>query len=176
MRAVRVLLALSAALAVAGALSSPLAAQATAQVPTPESVLGFRVGADFHLATFEQSLAYFERLDAASDRLELRRVGTTSFGRDSYIALISSAENLREVERYRDIAQRLAHAGDLTDADRVVTESPRGVPPGRPRSCGATRAHRTDRRRVDAPLRRSRRRARTPALPSAGPPRRAPAS
>ncbi|HKJ02933.1 MAG TPA: M14 metallopeptidase family protein, partial [Longimicrobiales bacterium] len=87
----------------------------SAQVPTPESVLGFRVGADFHLATFEQSLAYFQRLDAASDRLELRKVGTTSFGRDTYIALISSAENLRNVEHYREIAQRLAHPQGLTD-------------------------------------------------------------
>jgi len=101
------------ALAVALTVVAPVAAQ----IPTPESVLGFRVGADFHLATFEQSLAYFQRLDAASDRLELRKVGTTSFGRDTYIALISSADNLRNVEHYRDIAQRLAHPGDMTDAE-----------------------------------------------------------
>ena len=53
----------------------------TAQIPTPESVLGHRVGADFHLATFEESIEYFEQLDASSDRLELREVGRTSFGR-----------------------------------------------------------------------------------------------
>ena len=111
MRALRVLSAVAVALSVAAPRPTPL----NAQVPTPESVLGFRVGADFHLATFEQSLAYFQSLDAASDRLELRRVGTTSFGRDTYIALISSAENLRNVERYREIAQRLAHPADLTD-------------------------------------------------------------
>ena len=64
-------------------------------VPTPESVLGFEVGADFHLATYEQSLDYFQRLDAASDRLELVEVGRTSFGRPWYLALISSAENPR---------------------------------------------------------------------------------
>ena len=111
MRALRVL----SALLVAMTLPGPPSTCVAAQVPTPESVLGFRVGADFHLATFEQSLAYFQRLDAASDRLELRKVGTTSFGRDTYIALISSAENLRSVERYREIAQRLAHPADLTD-------------------------------------------------------------
>ena len=62
------------------------------QPPTPESVLGHRVGADFHLATFEESIDYFQRLDAATDRLELREVGRTSFGRPVYIALVSSAE------------------------------------------------------------------------------------
>jgi hypothetical protein len=115
MRALRALFTVFAVTLLAGPFAASLAAQATGRVPTPESVLGFRVGADFHLATFEQSLAYFQALDAASDRLELRKVGTTSFGRDTYIALISSADNLRNVERYREIAQRLAHPGDLTD-------------------------------------------------------------
>ena len=87
------------------------------QVPTPESVLGQRVGADFFLATFEESIDYFQQLDAASDRLELREVGRTSFGRPVYIALISSAENLRNLDRHREIALRLAHPRGLTDAE-----------------------------------------------------------
>jgi hypothetical protein len=87
--------------------------QVSAQIPTPESVLGFRVGADFNLATYEQSLDYFQRLAAASDRVELREVGETSHGRPWYLALISSPENLRNVERYREIARRLAYPGDM---------------------------------------------------------------
>jgi Zinc carboxypeptidase len=91
---------------------------AGAQVPTPESVLGFPVGADFELASYEQSIEYFQRLAAASDRLELREVGRTSFGRPWYIALISSADNLRNVERYREIAHELAYPSDeMTDED-----------------------------------------------------------
>jgi len=109
MRALRVLL--------GAALLAVASAPASAQVPTPESVLGFRVGADFKLATYEQALEYFRRLDAASDRLALREVGTSSFGRPMVIALISSAENLRNVERYRDIARRLAHPGDMGEAE-----------------------------------------------------------
>ena len=99
-----------------------------AQVPTPESVLGFRVGADFHLATYEQSLEYFRRLDAASDRLELRQVGTTSEGRPWYVALISSAENLRNVDHWRGIAQRLAHPEGLTDEEaRALARDGRAI-------------------------------------------------
>ena len=98
------------------AITTPGApAWAIQQVPTPESVLGHRVGADFHLTTFEESIAYFERLDEASDRLELRQVGRSSYGRLVYIALISSAENLSNLDRYRDIAQRLAHPKGLDD-------------------------------------------------------------
>ncbi len=95
-----------------------LPAALSAQVPTPESVLGYPVGSDFELANYEQSLDYFQRLDAASDRIELREVGRTSFGRPWYIALISSADNLRNVERYREIARTLADPPEgMTDAE-----------------------------------------------------------
>ena len=107
---------LLAAAAIPVALATP--AHLTAQVPTPESVLGFPVGADFELATYEQSLDYFQQLAAASDRVELREVGRTSFGRPWYLAIISSAENLRNVERYREIAHRLAEPrDDMTDEE-----------------------------------------------------------
>ncbi len=99
-----------------------------AQIPTPESVLGHPVGEDFYLASFEESIEYFQRLDAASDRLELREVGRTSFGRPVYIALISSAQNLRDVERHKEIALRLAHPKGLSDADaRALADEGRAI-------------------------------------------------
>ncbi|MEE8148786.1 MAG: M14 family zinc carboxypeptidase [Longimicrobiales bacterium] len=101
----RALLLLAAAPLVAGAQT----------LPTPESVLGHTVGQDFHLATYEESLSYFQQLAAASDRVELREIGRTSNDRPWYIALISSPENLANVERYREIAQRLAHPEGLSD-------------------------------------------------------------
>ncbi|MFV2007227.1 MAG: M14 metallopeptidase family protein, partial [Longimicrobiales bacterium] len=97
-------------------LAAPLALAAQ-NLPTPESVLGHTVGHDFYLATYEESLDYFQQLAAASDRVELREIGRTSFGRPWYIALISSPENLANVERYREIALRLAHPEGLSDND-----------------------------------------------------------
>jgi len=93
-----------------------LASPSHAQIPTPESVLGFIPGADFQLATYERSIDYFQRLDAASDRITMLRVGRTSEGRDWWVALVSTPENLAGVERYRGIADALAHPADLTDA------------------------------------------------------------
>ncbi|MGH7504439.1 MAG: M14 family zinc carboxypeptidase, partial [Longimicrobiales bacterium] len=91
--------------------------RAQAPVPTPESVLGFAPGADFKLADYDDAIEYFRRLDAASDKLRLIEVGRTSRGRPWYLALISSPENLARIERYREIAQRLAHPAGLTDAE-----------------------------------------------------------
>ena len=86
-------------------------------VPTPQSSLGFKPGDDFKLASYDESIAYFRKLDAASDKVQLVEIGKTSNGLPWYIALISSAENLRNVERHREIAQRLAHPRGLTDAE-----------------------------------------------------------
>ena len=86
-------------------------------LPTPESVFGHRVGADFRLIDYGQSIAYFRRLAAASDRIRLLEVGTTSQGRPWTIALISTPANLADVERLRGIAQRLAHPAGLSDVE-----------------------------------------------------------
>ena len=102
-------------------IAAPLRGQT---VPSPESVLGHRVGEDFRLATYEESIEYFQALDAASDRLELREVGRSSFGRPAYLALISASENLANLGRFREIAQRLAHPRGLDDdeARRLARE------------------------------------------------------
>ena len=88
-----------------------------AQVPTPESVLGHKPGDDFYLATYDESLAYFQKLAASTDKLKLARVGKTTRGLDWYIAIISSAKNLAELDKYKDTAKKLALVKGLSDAD-----------------------------------------------------------
>jgi hypothetical protein len=60
----------------------------TAPLPTPESVLGFRPGADYKLATYEDVVGYFQKLDAASDRMMMVEAGTSTQGRTFHLALI----------------------------------------------------------------------------------------
>jgi hypothetical protein len=89
---------------------------APAALPTPESVIGFRPGTDFKLFNYEQAIAYFKKLDAASDALTLVEAGRTSQGRAFYFALISNPKNLSQLDRYREISRRLAHPAGLTEA------------------------------------------------------------
>ena len=99
-------------------LGLPIALGAQARgIPTPESVFGFAPGADLKLATYDQVLTYFRQVDAASDRVRLVEAGSTSQGRTMYFALVSSAANLANIDRYREIARRLAHPDGLTDDD-----------------------------------------------------------
>src|SRR5688572_10608676 len=85
------------------------------QVPAPNSVFGFNVGADSQLFTYDQSITYFRRLASASQHIRLVEVGKTSFGKPWTVALISSPANLARVDELRRINQRLARPADLTD-------------------------------------------------------------
>jgi len=85
------------------------------QIPTPESVLGFKPGADMKLATYDQTIDYFKKLAASSPCLKLLEAGRTTQGRVVYYALISGPKNLAGIDRFREIAQRLAHPEGLTD-------------------------------------------------------------
>src|SRR5580658_1131727 len=87
-----------------------------AQVPTPESVLGHKPGDDFYLASYDESLGYFQKLAQATPKLKLVHVGKTTRGIDWYIAVISSAQNLASLDKYKDAARRLALVKGLTEA------------------------------------------------------------
>jgi murein tripeptide amidase MpaA len=97
-------------------------------VPTPESVLGFKPGADFELATYEQSIAYFQQLAAASDRITLRTTGRTSEGRAWVIAIISSEENLRGLDDHVAAARRLGAPETISeDEARALARTGKAV-------------------------------------------------
>jgi hypothetical protein len=105
------------AAALALLLSIPVALHGDGRLPTPESVLGFRPGADYKLATYDQAVGYFRKLAASTKYMKLVEAGKTSQGRAMYFALVSSPENLAKIDRYREIARRLAHPQGLTDAE-----------------------------------------------------------
>jgi hypothetical protein len=92
------------------------AAPATARdVPSPESVLGFRVGEDRKLADWGQIVDYFKKLDAASDRVSVEEVGRTTEDRPFLVAVISSERNLERLEEIRRGNLRLADPRGLSE-------------------------------------------------------------
>ena len=84
-------------------------AQTTKPLPTPESVFGFPVGADYKLFTYDQSIDYFKHLAAATNRIKLLTVGRTSYGKTWTVAVISSPANLANLNHLRELNMRLAH-------------------------------------------------------------------
>jgi hypothetical protein len=87
----------------------------TGPVTTPKEQLGFEIGDDYQLATYKQLEAYWKKLDQESDRMTLVDIGQTSEGRSQWMAIITAPENHKKLARYKEIAQKLAHAEGLTD-------------------------------------------------------------
>ena len=87
-----------------------------AQVPSPESVLGFRVGADSMLADWEQIGGYFTRLAAASPRVRVDTLGPTTQGRPYLLVTISDPANLARRAELMAAQRRLADPRALDSA------------------------------------------------------------
>lgn len=87
-----------------------------AQPPSPQSVLGFEPTADKTIADWGQITNYFNRLDAASDRVAVREIGRSTLGRPLIVAFISSPSNIKSLEKYRRISAALADPRTVKDA------------------------------------------------------------
>jgi hypothetical protein len=93
----------------AAALAQPLAATAiAAQVPTPESYFGFRIGSDGQLAAADAIEDYFETAAARSTRVKLIDLGPTTGRHRTIAAIVSAPENIRNLDQIRAANQRLA--------------------------------------------------------------------
>ncbi len=88
-----------------------------AQLPSPESQLGFQVGADRKLADWKEITNYFARLDKASNRLQVVELGKSTEGRPLVLAVITSPQNFARLDDILNIQRRLA------DPRQVHTDS-----------------------------------------------------
>ncbi|MFT5144046.1 MAG: hypothetical protein ACI80V_000035 [Rhodothermales bacterium] len=97
--------------------AAPTSPNAAAQnVTSPFDQLGFNIGDDYQLATYEQLYAYWHALAGQSDRMIVEDIGLTEEGRPQIMTIITSPANHANLEGYKDIARQLALADGLTDA------------------------------------------------------------
>ena len=99
-------------LLIGGILVAPLAA--TAEITTPEEFFGFQMGADKKLARWDKIVEYFELLETQSDRIQVTDLGPSTEGNPYLLVIISSPENMANLERLREVSRTLA--------------DPRGIP------------------------------------------------
>jgi hypothetical protein len=98
-----------------GVLFLLFAAAVGAQVPTPKSVLGFQPTDDKTIADWSQITNYFARLDKQSDKVLVKEIGKSTLGKPLIIAFISAAENIKNLEKLRQINARLANPNLVKD-------------------------------------------------------------
>ncbi|WKK57296.1 M14 family metallopeptidase [Sphingobacterium sp. BN32] len=86
------------------------------QISSPKTHFGFEIGDDYQLANFEQTERYFKKLSEQSDRVIYQSIGKTEEGRDQCMLIISSPENLKNLEKYKQISSKLARA-EMTEQE-----------------------------------------------------------
>jgi hypothetical protein len=114
LKRIRVAVALALSLLLIGPYA-PTQSQSVSTITPPSAQFGANVGDDYFLATYTQLEAYWKKLAQESDRLRLVDIGRTEEGRTQWMAIVSSPENLRKLDEYKDISRRLSLAEGLND-------------------------------------------------------------
>ncbi|HVF47437.1 MAG TPA: M14 metallopeptidase family protein [Pyrinomonadaceae bacterium] len=96
---------------------------ATAQsVPAPKDVLGFTPGDDRKLASWNQVLTYFQKLEDTSRRVRFEAIGKTTMDKPFVYATISAPANLKNLEKYKQINAKLADPRTFSSRDAVAKQ------------------------------------------------------
>ncbi|MBW3571246.1 MAG: peptidase [Gemmatimonadetes bacterium] len=95
-------------LALALALFAAAGADAQQRLTSPEQQFGHPIGADYVLPDYQDLVAYWQKLDAESDRMQLVDIGRTEEGRTQVMAIVTSPANHRNLQRYREISRTMA--------------------------------------------------------------------
>ena len=102
----------------------PVSSLGQGGITTPMAEFGFNLGDDYQLANYTQLEAHWKKLEAESDRMALEVIGNTAEGRPIYMAIITSPDNHRNLDRYKEISRRMALAEDVSEdeARRLAAE------------------------------------------------------
>src|SRR5689334_23974459 len=91
--------------------------RAQRHITTPREQFGHEIGDDYFLVNYTKMASYWKKLDQESDRVTVVDIGKTAEGRTMTMAIVTAAENQPKLAQYKSIAQRLAKAEGVTDAE-----------------------------------------------------------
>lgn len=84
-------------------------------ITSPKEQFGHEIGDDYWLADYKQAIEYWRKLAKESDRMTIEEIGKTAEDRPQMMAIVTSPSNRKNLQKYKDIAARLARAEGLTD-------------------------------------------------------------
>ena len=78
------------------------------QITTPEQFFGFKPGTDRKLVHWNDMVTYYDLLEKESDCIKVMRMGPSTMGNPFLVVLISSAENLANLDELQKINKCLS--------------------------------------------------------------------
>lgn len=85
------------------------------KVTSPEQFFGFRLGSDRKIARWDKIVEYFQKLDSESDRIKVIDMGETTEGNPFLLTIISSPQNLANLEHLRQYNQKICDPRGLSE-------------------------------------------------------------
>jgi hypothetical protein len=98
-------------------LSTAATPAETAEPPSPAAFLGRQPGEDRYLAPYPQVVAYLRALAEASERVAIEDAGLSTLGNPMPVVILTAEANHARLDRYREIARRLANPAGLEPAE-----------------------------------------------------------
>jgi hypothetical protein len=87
---------------------SLLSASLVAQIPSPREFFGFTPGDDRMMFNYDPLMEYMQLLASNSPMVHVEQYGRTEMGKPMYIVFISSAANISNLDRLKEINRMLA--------------------------------------------------------------------
>ncbi len=93
------------------------------KIPSPEEFFGHQMGADRKLARWDRVVEYFNVL-SASPCVKVTELGKSTEGNPFILAVITSPENMRMLDKIREASWRIAHPRGVPDEEiaGIITE------------------------------------------------------
>ncbi len=96
-------------------------------VTPPEDFFGFQLGSDRKIARWDRIVEYFRELERQGDKIKVVDMGPSTEGNPFLLVVISSAENLRNLKRLREVNLRLSDPRGLTEEAEALIREGRAV-------------------------------------------------
>jgi hypothetical protein len=88
------------------------------QIPTPEQFLGYEIGS--RITEHARVNEYLEKLASLSDRAKIIQIGETNEGRKIEILVVSSAENIKMLDKIQSERTKVRSGEKLNNAPLIV--------------------------------------------------------
>jgi len=92
-------------------------AEAQKKVTTPEEFFGFQLGSDRKIARWDKIVDYFGLLEKGSGKIKVFDMGPSTMGNPFLVVIISSEENLANLEQLRKVNAKISDPRGIAEAE-----------------------------------------------------------
>jgi hypothetical protein len=98
------------------------------KVTSPEDFFGFQLGSDRKMARWDKIVDYYYLLEGESNKLKVINMGPSTEGNPFLVVIITSAENLANLERYQEINAKISDPRGIEESEmKKLVEEGRAV-------------------------------------------------